>query len=1167
MSVIGISSLTTAEFLSHLRSLNVELRADGERLRCNGPNEALTPELLAELKERKEYLIAFLHANGDTAAPVGETALRPVARNADAIPLSFAQQRLWFFNQFEPNNTVYNDHIVLRLTGHLNLDALEKTLAGIVARHEVLRTTFVAVDGAPVQVIADGRSPELKVIDLESIPAAARDAEVLRVLSEENARPIDLTADLMLRPLLLKLGPDEHILALTIHHIASDGWSMEVFFQEFAVFYEAFCTGRPPALPDLPIQYADFAIWQRRLLQGDVLDSHLKYWKKQLAGAPALMELPTDRPRPPEQSYRGAKRPLRLSKAFADELAQFSRREGATLFMTLLTAFYVLLHRYNGQDDIVVGCPTAGRSRVETEKLIGCFINNLVLRADLSGDPSYRELLRQVRQTSLEAMAHQDLPFEKLVEELQPRRALDHHPIYQVMFVLQNVPRSRARLPGLTVVPVRLDSGIARFDLSLCMGQPADDSEAWVGSIESNTLEYNTDLFDPATIERMDGHFQTLLREIVADPARPISQLPILTEAERHQLLVDWNNTAQDYSKEKCFHDLFEAQAQRTPDSIAVVFDDRRLTYRELNARANRLAHYLRRLGVGPETLVGVFVERSIEMVVALLGVMKAGGAYVPLDPTYPQDRLAFMLEDAGLALLVTQPQLLDRLPQHKARVVCLDADQKEFAQESAENPRHSSNPANLAYVIYTSGSTGKPKGVQIPHRALVNFLESMRQRPGITDKDVLLAVTTLSFDIAGLELYLPLAAGARVVIVGRETLTNGGELAETIRGSGATIMQATPATWRLLLESGWQGEKRLKILCGGEGWPPELADALLSRCGSLWNMYGPTETTIWSAVHPVDSADRAIPVGRPIANTRIYIVDRYGQPVPIGIAGELLIGGDGLARGYLGRLDLTAEKFIPDPFSGDSEARLYRTGDLARYLPDGNIELLGRIDHQVKVRGYRIELGEIESVLADHPAVREVVVVVREDVPGDKRLVGYIVSAQNPNPTTTELRTFLQQKLPEYMVPGAFVFMDTLPLTPNRKVDRRALPPPDTMRPELESAFVAPETGVEKVVAEIWAGALGLKRIGIHDNFFDLGGHSLLLAKVHGQLQTALRRDVPMIELFRYPTISTLAKYLSDTPEQQLSSETSDRAEKQRSAIYNRRRAQAAAEGRGHQE
>jgi amino acid adenylation domain-containing protein len=546
---------------------------------------------------------------------------------------------------------------------------------------------------------------------------------------------------------------------------------------------------------------------------------------------------------------------------------------------------------------------------------------------------------------------------------------------------------------------------------------------------------------------------------------------------------------------------------------------------------------------------------------------MKAGGAYVPLDPTYPQDRLAFMLEDAGLALLVTQPQLVDLLPEHKARVVCIDAEQTEFVQESADNPTQSATPSNLAYVIYTSGSTGKPKGVQLPHRALVNFLESMRRRPGITDKDVLLAVTTLSFDIAGLELYLPLTAGARVEIVGRETLTNGRELANKISSSGATIMQATPATWRLLLESGWEGQKGLKILCGGEGWPPELADALLSRCGSLWNMYGPTETTIWSAVHPVSSADRAIPVGRPIANTHIYIVDRYGQPAPIGIAGELLIGGDGLARGYLGRPELTAEKFIPDPFSGESEARLYRTGDLARYLPDGNIELLGRIDHQVKVRGYRIELGEIETVLAEHAAVREAVVVVREDVPGDKRLVGYIVCSQNPTPTTTELRSFLQHKLPEYMVPGAFVFMDALPLTPNRKVDRRALPAPDTTRPELESAFVEAETGVEKVVVGIWAGALGLERIGIHDNFFDLGGHSLLLAKVHGQLQAALRRDVPMIELFRFPTISTLAKYLSDAPEQRVSSETSDRAERQRSAIYNRRRAQAAAERRGHQE
>ncbi len=685
----------------------------------------------------------------------------------------------------------------------------------------------------------------------------------------------------------------------------------------------------------------------------------------------------------------------------------------------------------------------------------------------------------------------------------------------------------------------------AEFDLTVAIYEQ--------GKSLSVLWRYNTDLFDVTTISRMSGHFQTLLEAIVSDPEQRLSDLPMLTAVEHRQLLVEWNDTERDYPKVKCLHELIEAQVERTPDAVALVFEDKQLTYRELNSRANQLAHYLRELGIGPDSLVGICVERSVEMVVGLLGILKTGGAYVPLDPAFPKGRLRFMLEDAQVKAVVTQREVRSDLPEHGARTICLDSDWSAIGRESTENFACDATPQNRAYVIYTSGSTGKPKGVEITHGSVVNFLTSMREKPGMTERDVMLAVTTISFDIAGLELYLPLVVGGRVVIASREIAVDGTRLSQHINNSQATVMQATPATWRILIDAGWEGSKQLKILCGGEALPRELANKLIEKSAALWNMYGPTETTIWSTVHQVSSTEGPVLVGRPIANTRIYILDHYMQPAPIGVPGELCIGGAGVARGYMNRPELTQEKFIADPFSEEPGARIYRTGDLARYLPDGNIELLGRIDHQVKVRGFRIELGEIEAVLREHPALRDAVVLAREDVPGDKRLVGYVVAAEPP-PTTGELRSFLQRKLPDYMVPGMFVFLEALPLTPNGKVDRRALPAPDMTRPELESVFVAPEGGVEKTLAEIWRAVLGVERVGIHDNFFDLGGHSLLLTKVHSQLQAALGREVAMIDLFRYSTISTLAKYLSNGREADMSEDSADRAERQRVALEQQR-------------
>ena len=788
--------------------------------------------------------------------------------------------------------------------------------------------------------------------------------------------------------------------------------------------------------------------------------------------------------------------------------------------MTLLAAFQALLYRYVYQDRIVIGTAVSTRNRIEIEGLIGSFANNLLLCADLSGNPTFRELLGRVRNVALEAYAHQDLPFGKLLEELKPELDLSRNPLFQVMFSLhRHAPEQDMKIRGLAVRGIPVEMGTSRFDLSLEMLD--------MGGELSGTVEYSTDLFDAATIDRMLGHFGTLLAGIVADPDQSISTLPILTEAERRQLLVEWNNMEIDCARDRCLHELFETQVKQTPDAVAAVFEEQQLTYRELNARANQLAHHLRRHGVGPEVLVGICVERSLEMLVGLLGILKAGGAYVPLDPVYPRERLTFMLEDTQAPVLVTQQRLLEGFAEYEAKIVCLDAHWEAIAREPEENPVSGATARNLAYLIYTSGSTGKPKGVQIPHGAVVNFLNSMGQEPGLTDQDRLLAVTTLSFDIAVLELFLPIAVGACIVIVRREVAFDGISLSKQLLESGITVMQAPPSIWQFLLDSGWQGNRQLKMLCGGEVLPQELAHQLLGRGHSLWNLYGPTETTVWSTVHRVGSQQRTIPIGHPIANTQIHILDAHLQPVPIGVPGELYIGGPGLARGYLNRSKLTAERFPPNPFADKQGDRLYRTGDLARYLCDGNIEFLGRMDHQVKLRGIRIEPGEIETVLRQHPTIREAVVTARNDPPGGKHLVAYVVSSQELVPKTGELLSFLKEKLPDYMVPSAFVWMDRLPLTPNGKVDRHALPAPDRTRLDLEGAYVAPRTPIQEMLAGIWAEVLGLERVGIHDSFFELGGHSLLAMQIISRVRDALQVELRLAALFQAPTIVQLAHVL----------------------------------------
>lgn len=1098
--------------------------------------EAISKRIAELPPERRAVLERLLKDEGVSAPPLSTL---PPRRDTDVVPLSFTQQRLWFLDQLEPGNPAYNMTLNLRLTGPLQVAALERSLGEVIRRHEVLRTTFPIVDGQVVQKIWPAPTFTLPVLDLQEYPPGEQESQVQRLAQAEAQRSFDLTNSPLLRATLLRLSEQQHVLLLTMHHIITDGWSLGVLVQELSTLYDAYSQGQPSPLPPLPLQYADFALWQRQWMQGEVLEAELNYWKQQLAGAPPVLNLPTDRPRPPVQTFRGAHYPVALSKALTEALKRLGRECEVTLFMTLLAAFATLLHRYAGQDDIVIGTPIAGRTRVELEGLIGYFANTLVLRLNLAHDPSFRELLARVRQVTLSAYAHQDLPFERLVDALQLKRDLSYNPVFQVLFGLHNAPRRPLELTGLTWSPLEVESGTARFDLVLDL---CEDSDGVRG-----VFEYNTDLFEAATIARLAGHFQTLLEGVVADPDRRLSRLPLLTESERRQLLLEWNDTEsvwaysrrQDASSSLPLPTLphvFEAQVQREPQAVALVCEGQRLTYQELNQRANQLAHYLQKFGVGPEVLVGICVERSVDMLVGLLGILKAGGAYVPLDPEYPQERLAFMLEDTQAPVLLTQRHLLERLPRSSARVICLDTDWEVIAQESVQNPLLQVTGDNLAYVIYTSGSTGRPKGIAVSHQSVVHLIDVTQPLLSFNEHDVWTVVHSYAFDFSVWEMMGPLLTGGRLVIVPLPVAQSPAALYELLCRERVTILNQTPSAIRQLIDakeaagSGRQWAVRL-IIVGGEAFPRELAPRLLEWGVPVWNFYGPTEATVWAAINPVSSVDSGqatIPIGRPLPHTQLYVLDAHGQPVPVSVSGELYIGGVGLARGYFNRPELTAEMFLPQPFGSQAGARLYRTGDAARYRPDGSIEFLGRLDDQVKIRGFRIELGEIEAALAQHPSVREAVSVVREDVPGQKRLVAYLVPRQEQSPTVSDLRHFLLQKLPDYMVPQAYVFMETLPLSPNGKVDRRALPMPSETRPELESELVVPRTDLEQFLTGLWKQALRLKKIGVHDDFFELGGDSITAALLVNKLQEALGEFVHVGALFAAPTIAQLADYLT---------------------------------------
>ncbi|WP_392535134.1 non-ribosomal peptide synthase/polyketide synthase [Nostoc sp. C117] len=1068
---------------------------------------------------------------------LSEPPILPKVRDAE-LPLSYAQQRLWFLDQLEPNSAFYNIPMALRLVGNLNQPALEQSLLEIIHRHEALRTNFITVDGKPSQIIQTQTNWTVSVIDLKYLSTTDREITSQELARQLVIEPFDLANGALIRTTLLVLSETEHILLVCMHHVVSDGWSMGVFVQELAALYDAYAQAQPSPLTPLPIQYADFAIWQREWLQGNVLQNQLTYWQQQLANAPALLSLPTDRPRPAVQTFAGAYQKFALSAELTGKLTQLSQQQGVTLFMTLLAAFDTLLYRYTGVADILVGSPIANRDRSEIEGLIGFFVNTLVMRTDLTGNPSFSELLTRVREIAMSAYSHQHLPFEMLVEALQPERDLSHTPLFQVMFTLQNAPISTVELNQLSVSSTLIEGTTAKFDLTLSMENTAD---GLVG-----VWEYSTDLFDTSTIERMTGHFVTLLSGVVANPQQSISQLPLLTEVEQQQLLVEWNNTQADYPLDKCLHELFEEQVALTPDAVAVVFVDERseasrrvnqqLTYQQLNCRANELAHYLQSLGVGADVLVGICVERSIEMVVGLLGILKAGGAYLPLDPDYPQDRLSFMLEDAQVRVLLTQQQLKEKLPQHQAQVVCLDTDWELISQFSQENPITTVQASNLAYVIYTSGSTGKPKGAMNTHLGICNRLLWMQQAYQLTAIDCILQKTPFSFDVSVWEFLWPLITGARLVVAKPGGHKDSAYLVNLIQEQQVTHVHFVPSMLQVFLEEpSLENCHSLKrVICSGEALPVELQERFFTRLEcELHNLYGPTEAAIdvtyWQCFP--NGNLRTVPIGRAIANTQIYILDEYLQLVPIGVPGELHIGGAGLARGYLNRPELTKEKFISNPFDN---SKLYKTGDLARYLPDGTIEYIGRIDNQIKIRGFRIELGEIEVLLNQYEEVQASCVIACEGMTGDKRLVAYIVPHQHSKPTINELRQFLKAKLPDYMVPSAFVILESMPLTSNGKVDRRALPTPD-LYSEIKDKYVAPRTPIEEILAQAWSQVLQLPQVGIHDNFFELGGHSLLATQLVSRIRNIFKVELPLRELFARATLAELAKEIEQLQQQDL--------------------------------
>ncbi len=1045
------------------------------------------------------------------------------------IPLSFAQQRVWFLGELDLGLTAYNECEILKLNGELDPNALQTALSQMVSRHEMLRTCFRTENGEPYQVVIEDTNVVLERVDLTD-RTKGQDA-ALQIARERAEKPFDLTQCPLFRATLAKTAEYEHFLILVLHHTVSDQWTVGVLLKELNAFYSAEVTRKPAALPPLPIQYADYAAWQQNWLSTDDYQEQLSYWQEELDGAPSLLEL-TDKPRPPVQRYEGSQATTFLNGDSRDQIRIFCEREGVTVFMLLLATWELLLYRYSGQDQIVVGTPIAGRTCPETEDLIGFFVNTLAMRGDLSGNPTFRELLHRTRERALGAYANQDLPLEKLVEEVNPERNLSYTPLFQVMFTLQNTPGFSDTIGNLAVERIRLKKESAKFDLSLDAFECPNGFDL--------QLEFNTDLFSQETADRMLLHLKTLIRSVLADPSQQISEAKLLSDGELTQILEDWNSATLDVPA-VCVHELIEAQAAQWPQSTAVVWNDQCITYGELDRRANQLARYLLKQGVAPDQIVGVHLHKSIEMIVAVLAVMKAGGAYLPMDLNYPAERLQYMVSEAGVKVLVTQEALGASAAELDCKtVVFVDSDEQEIGAESVDRPHSDVTPQNLIYVTFTSGSTGRAKGVMIEHRMVVNAVAAWEKEYDLPSLASHLQMASFSFDVFTGDLTRALCSGAKLVLCPAESLLEPSHLESLIREHKIEYAEFVPAVVRPLIEhlegTGRTLDDLKLVVVGSDTWQSDEYRRLQRICGvdtRVVNSYGITEATIDSTFYDMPETEQAgaeiVPIGRPFPNTQLYLLDAFGNPVPVGMPGELYQGGNALARGYLNRPDLTAEKFVEIelPFPGGaSTRRLYRSGDLARFRSDGTIAIIGRADNQIKLRGYRIELGEIESALSRHADVNECVVTLREDVPGDKRLVAYLTS-RSGELKTAELRAFLKAALPEYMVPAAYVLMSEWKLTPNGKIDRKQLPQPEVTATSPDSAYTAPRNEVEAMLADIWGQLLRVERVGIDDNFFELGGHSLLATQAVSRTRDAVGYDLPLRAMFETPTIAEIADRL----------------------------------------
>lgn len=1075
-------------------------------------------------------------AKSDTES-FSDLPFRKVSRDG-YIPLTFAQERVWFLHQLNPRNLAYNFISTIAFNGSLDVIALERSLREILRRHESYRTTFPMVEGRPVQIIHDIPDYHLDIIDLSDEDFEKQKENTDAWSQKEYQHRFDLAKLPLVRWTLLRYSDKRNVLVHMEHHLVHDGWAFNLFIRELVALYNAYTAGQPSPLNEPPIQLAEFATWQHEWMQGAVSDHQLSYWKEKFSTIPPVLELPTKGSRPPSQTFRGTSLRPEIPLDVCNGLRALSKQEGSTLFMTMLSGFIALLHRYTGESDVAVGTFFANRRKFESESVIGMILNNVVIRATLDKNPTIRELIHHIRNTVLEDASYQDVPFDRVVDAVQPKRDLSMNPLFQVMFSFHDEPMPESGMTDLDVniMPV-ISNGSSKFDLGV-IGIPHSAQKLGLAQGSENDgltmiWEHNTDLFETSTIARMVEHYKMLLRAMISKPDLRLSQIALSDDDERKTILESWNDTASVLEPSLTLHGLVEQTSRTTPNATAVVFKSEQITYQTLIQQVNQLANYLMRNGVQPNALVGLCVDRSPRMLIGMLAIMKTGSAYVPIDPKFPLERQSFILKDAGIGLLITEGNLcVDLSVGEEVSLINFDTEADAIGRENTELDKIVNVSADaLAYVIFTSGSTGLPKGVQIPHKAIVNLLCSMQKKPGFGSDGRFFAVTTLSFDIAGLELYLPLVAGGCVIICPRSVASNGEELANQLKKTGATMMQATPTTWQLLIDTGWKGDKNLTALCGGEAFPQSLAEQLLQRVKSLWNMYGPTETTVWSTIHEVTSADTAIPIGRPIDNTKIFILDQYNNVVPPGVIGELCIGGLGLSNGYLNRPGLTREKFIDNPVEGEMNSKMFRTGDLARYKEDGTLECLGRTDHQIKLRGFRIELGEIESLIEKLDGVRQSVVIAREDVKGDKRLIAYVVASETAQ-NSSEILTKLKSHLPDYMMPSACLFLDTIPLTPNGKIDRKALPAPSRVREENTNTYVAPRNDLERKLVSIWEEILSVSPVGVQDDFFDVGGHSLLAVRLVAKIEEKIGGRVSLAVLLQERTIESVAKTLSENNE-----------------------------------